>query len=643
MMEDGERDDGRSFLQLAEASEGAEPNGQGASPAEGSSCRQVPEYMFLEKPERNLEKSRHGTSIRLDQTYPDLAGKPLDVNGDHRVFDNPDRYKQHGFHFHADNCIACHACESACSEKNNLPPHLAFRTVGSIEGGTYPAVTRINISMACNHCEDPVCLKGCPTRAYTKFLEYGAVLQDPDICFGCGYCTWVCPYNAPQLDPVKGQVEKCNMCVDRLEVGLKPACVTACLGNALEFGVIEEIPAGRQEAALKIPGFPDPAISRPNIRFQQTRSLPDTFTHVDAEPIRYQGSRNGEKQFTVQPLNQKEPAGWGLNQLRSREDPLVLFTLTSQFVVGAFLLLFLTPLMNGSTGSVPTRAEHPLALAASLLGLVILQTAGLVSSTLHLGKPQYFYRAMNNLRHSWVSREIAAMGAFYHLFSAYALVTIFPALVGWLPETFSVAIPPLLGWGAVVMGPLGLYCMYRCYRIKARPFWDHWHSGGVFFASALILGSAGVGLVFGLAEFVAGRPPAPFLSWMAIPLLGGLILQAVSSYAHLRHLKHRGEEAAVSHALMVGRYGKTSAARRISWGILMAMGLIFALSVLEGGWALAGWGGMLALALVHEIVGRALFYVLVVPTTIPGGSSGRTDPLRRMHRRAAWPISPRSA
>merc|ERR1712096_183389 len=103
---------------------------------------------------------------------------------------------------------------------------------------------RLNISMACNHCDNPVCLKGCPTRAYTKHPEYGAVIQDPEICFGCGYCTWVCPYNAPQLDPIKGQVGKCNMCVDRLEVNLKPACVSACLGNALDFGIIENTPQG---------------------------------------------------------------------------------------------------------------------------------------------------------------------------------------------------------------------------------------------------------------------------------------------------------------------------------------------------------------------------------------------------------------
>src|SRR2546429_6135870 len=168
-----------------------------------------------------------GKSIRLVDEGNPLAGQSLRINRSDAVSTNPDRYKQHGFHFTADNCIGCHACEAACSEKNDLPAHISFRAVGYVEGGTYPDFKRVNISMACNHCDDPVCLKGCPTRAYTKFTEYGAVLQDPDICFGCGYCTWVCPYNAPQLDPVKGRVEKCNMCVDRLEVGVKPARVSA--------------------------------------------------------------------------------------------------------------------------------------------------------------------------------------------------------------------------------------------------------------------------------------------------------------------------------------------------------------------------------------------------------------------------------
>ena len=190
--------------------------------------------------------NRYGQKIDLiEHTQGKLpVGRSMFINENPAVGSNPNRNKQHGFFFTADNCIGCHACEAACSEQNDNPAHLAFRSVGYVEGGSFPDYKRMNISMACNHCDDPVCLKGCPTRAYTKHVEYGAVLQDPETCFGCGYCTWVCPYNAPQLDPVKGQVSKCNMCVDRLEVGLKPACVSACVGNALDFlrSLLKEAP-----------------------------------------------------------------------------------------------------------------------------------------------------------------------------------------------------------------------------------------------------------------------------------------------------------------------------------------------------------------------------------------------------------------
>ncbi|MFZ5862682.1 MAG: DmsC/YnfH family molybdoenzyme membrane anchor subunit [Nitrospirota bacterium] len=557
----------------------------------------------------------------LAQTYPDLVGQPLTINGCGGASSNPDRYLQHGFHFTADNCIACHACESACSEKNNLPAHLSFRKVGYLEGGSYPDVLRLNISMACNHCENPVCLKGCPTLAYTKYVEYGAVLQDPDICFGCGYCTWVCPYNAPQLDPVKGQVEKCNMCVDRLEIGLKPACVSACLSNALDFGVIEDIPQGKQQAKLAIPGFPDPTISQPNIRFQQTRSLPGEFRRADGEPIAYRRDQPGGDHFTVAPGGSPAPAEWGLAKLRSREDPLVVFTLLSQAVVGALMWIVLGPWLGGEGGAVLSPTAHPIAVAATLWGLFGLQTLGMVMSTLHLGKPQYFYRAMNNLRHSWVSREIFFMGAFYHLLGALAVVVTFPGLIAWLPAGIADRAPSLLGWSGVVAGGLGLYSMIRCYRIKARPFWDHWHAGGAFASSVVILGSATVGMVFCLAEVMAGRSPFPVSDQAAAALLAGLALQGISLAAHLRFLNQRGDEAAVSRRLMLTTYGKTYVARWVSWTLLV-ISAVTLMAVGDPGapapWLAAAWAAIWLAAIVHELVGRAMFYVVVVPTTHPG-------------------------
>ena len=368
-----------------------------------------PAYAFVpdaEAPQTNC----YGKSIETVPEGHALRGQSLHINGDDSVPDNPNRYKQHGFYFNADNCIACHACEAACSEKNDLPAHLAFRAVGYVEGGSWPAYQRMNISMACNHCDDPVCLKGCPTRAYTKFAEYGAVLQDPDICFGCGYCTWVCPYNAPQLDTAAGHVSKCNMCVDRLEVGLKPACASACLAGALDFGIMETTPEHRDQLETQIPGFPTPAITHPNIRFQQTRSLPREMKRTDSMPLRYE--RDAQQQDSAYRTRVDESGtarSWNLKKLRTREDPLVIFTLISQAVIGAFITLFISPLLGIE---VPGIATHPVALPLLLFGLIGVHTLALVLSTLHLGRPHRFYRAFINLRYSPVCREVAGIGVF---------------------------------------------------------------------------------------------------------------------------------------------------------------------------------------------------------------------------------------
>jgi DMSO reductase iron-sulfur subunit len=567
-----------------------------------------PAYSFLDKLKSRVEHSQFGTSVDLDMAYPALVAEPLTVNGEQSRSSNPNRYKQHGFHFNADNCIACHACESACSEKNNLPPHLAFRKVGYIEGGSYPDTVRLNVSMACNHCEDPVCLKACPTRAYTKYAEYGAVLQDPNICFGCGYCTWVCPYNAPQLDPVKGQVEKCNMCMDRLDQGLKPACVAACLGKALDFGVIETTPAGQQQAKLSIPGFPDPAISRPNIRFQQTRALPNSFTRPDGVPIQYQRDAHAQAQFHTKARHSGARRSWGLDKLSSRENPLMVFTLLSQAVIGAFLCLF------ALTALTPFGAIQSVVGTGMLFGLLGLLGLALLMSATHLGKTRYFYRGFNNLRHSWLSREAAALAGFFGVLGGYALLSSFPPLAALLPS----ATPTVLGVLAALLGVTAIYCMARIYRIKARPFWNHWHTDAAFFASLLILGSLGVGAVLGISEYFAGRDAGSPLKLLGACAFAGFILQAVALAAHLRYLRRRGAEADVSRVQMLGTYGHTYVARWVSLALLALGVLSTMLWAPYGLWQIAMWTLMFALALAHETVGRALFYVLVTPTTMPG-------------------------
>ncbi|MCH9697965.1 MAG: dimethyl sulfoxide reductase anchor subunit [Gammaproteobacteria bacterium] len=579
-----------------------------------------PDYAILDD-KTTQDENRYGQPI---QFLPDGdKGLSLRINGDAGIGDNPNRTKQHAFHFTTDNCIGCHACESACSEKNDLPPHLSFRSVGYVEGGTYPDYQRLNISMACNHCDDPVCLKGCPTRAYTKHPEYGAVIQDPDICFGCGYCTWVCPYNAPQLDPVNGQVEKCNMCVDRLEVGLKPACVSACVGNALDFGVVENTPKNREQIETRIPGFPDPSITQPNIRFQQLKSSPLEMTRTDSMPLKYhKDDQSGHYKPVIDPKNGQHKS-WNLRRLSSRENPLVIFTLSTQAAIGAVLIPFLGYLAGVASLQSVVNSDVYIVLLIAAFALVNL---GLLMSTLHLGKPIRFYRGFNNLRHSPVSREGLGIVIFTGFLALHGLCklpdnSLIQHLLGFeLTAQLSFLKTPadVFGIITIVAGMVALYYMYQCYRIKARPFWNHWQAAATFYGNMLVLGALLIGVMYVPVILFNGMNPADLLKTLAIPMLIGIALESIGLWCHARDMRSAEHEGAVSHYIQTTTFGKTYYLRNI----LMVVNLVSIASMVMvsnvNAWLLTSWAALSLSLVAAALIGRALFYILVVPTTMPG-------------------------
>jgi len=565
-----------------------------------------PKYASLwDKDSKN--QNRYGKNIELTEPDSDLRGQSLNINGDSSIGDNPNRYKQHGFFLNADNCIGCHACEAACSEKNDNPAHLAFRSVGFVEGGSYPDYQRINISMACNHCDDPVCLKGCPTRAYTKFAEYGAVLQDPDICFGCGYCTWVCPYNAPQLDPVKGQVSKCNMCVDRLEVGLKPSCVAACLGNALDFGVIENIPENRDQAETEIPGFPSPEITHPNIRFQQKKQTHREMTRTDSVPLKYHQDTSSGKYKSVVDKKLNEEKHWNLRKLlTSHESSHVIFTLCIQASVGALLLLVL-----GSTVGLAgvEMLQQSTVLMSLLITLVVISTVGLYKLNMHLGKPHRFYRGFNNLKHSPVSREIAGVSLFYTGLLGDTFFSLFDySITNFIAQIFA--------WLSVTSGLIGLYYMYKLYRIPARPFWDHKQTGTAFFGSMLSLGGLVV-LLVSLATLHLAEIQILIQSLSLIISLG-LLIEGIGHIIHARDIQATDNEAAASYYCQITQYGKSYLFRNILLALGLSLTIILTMTSITSITSLMIVAVLTTVILISATLGRSLFFVLVIPTTMPG-------------------------
>lgn len=577
-----------------------------------------PKYAFLQDPEIK-EVNYYEAPIDLIARSGGKAPKDREmfINEEPGVGVNPNRNKQHAFHFTADNCIGCHACEAACSEKNDNPPHISFRSVGYVEGGSYPDFTRMNISMACNHCDDPVCLKGCPTRAYTKHAEYGAVLQDPDTCFGCGYCTWVCPYNAPQLDPIKGQVSKCNMCVDRLEVGLKPACVSACLGNALNFGVVENTPENREQAKVHIPGFPDPSITNPNIRFQQKKEMPDTVTRTDGMPVKYHKQEDGSYRPVVDQKKGKATA-WNIASLSSRENPLVMFTLFAQTSLGAFFTVFLGAQFGIESFVALTQSVMYVPLLLACSGLTAL---GLLMSTVHLGKPFRAYRGFNNLRHSPVCRE--GLGIFlYLIFSGLHMLSVLPQNAVF-QSFFSVelrfgVLPTVFASIATISGAVGLYYMYRCYRIPARPFWNHWQTATSFVGNALALGSLLILAAIAVGNFFTPLPLASAANVAAVFIASGVALEGIGLWCHARDMNTVGNEGGASHYIQSTTFGRTYMLRNTLVIVNLLIALVLALPEVNTVISVALWAVLAASVFTVAVIGRALFYVLVVPTTMPG-------------------------
>jgi anaerobic dimethyl sulfoxide reductase subunit B (iron-sulfur subunit) len=159
--------------------------------------------------------------------------------------------KQLAFYFNASACNGCKACAIACKSKNDLPVGINWRRVYEYGGGDWvpdpldrsflkPKVFAYAMSVACMHCQNPVCLQVCPAAAISKD-DNGIVTIDANLCIGCRYCQWACPYGAPQFNEAEGIMTKCNMCQDIVAQGEKPYCVEACVMRAMDFGTLEEL------------------------------------------------------------------------------------------------------------------------------------------------------------------------------------------------------------------------------------------------------------------------------------------------------------------------------------------------------------------------------------------------------------------
>ncbi|MEM3404640.1 MAG: 4Fe-4S dicluster domain-containing protein [Nitrososphaeria archaeon] len=188
-------------------------------------------------------------------------------------------------------CTGCRTCVISCKVENGTQPGVFWNRVGIKEEGVFPNVRRIPVPVACQHCEDPPCVKVCPSKASIR-REDGIVIIDEDKCIGCRYCMMACPYGARffidhlknyfpnSITPfekwhrekgwhkhTKGVCEKCDFCLHRVERGLKkglkpgingdatPKCVVDCPSKARYFGDLDDPTSEVSQLIRKYGGF----------------------------------------------------------------------------------------------------------------------------------------------------------------------------------------------------------------------------------------------------------------------------------------------------------------------------------------------------------------------------------------------------
>lgn len=138
-------------------------------------------------------------------------------------------------------CIGCHGCEIHCKVNKNLPVGPYLCELDRSPTVRVKSVAKLVFSFrSCYHCDDPFCMHVCPTGAIIK-RDDGIVFIDQEKCIGCMACSGSCPWTIPQLNPETNKAVKCDYCMDRIDQGLKPACVTKCTTHALKLVRLEEV------------------------------------------------------------------------------------------------------------------------------------------------------------------------------------------------------------------------------------------------------------------------------------------------------------------------------------------------------------------------------------------------------------------
>ncbi|MFO7179725.1 MAG: DmsC/YnfH family molybdoenzyme membrane anchor subunit [Pseudomonadota bacterium] len=531
-----------------------------------------------------LEEQQRLTAVERFSKLHDACELPRNAKyyRDLIPLERPRAGEQYAFEVDLDRCTGCKACVAACHSLNGLDEGEMFRTVGLLHGGTVEAPAQITVTTSCHHCLEPACMLGCPVKAYEKDPVTGIVKHLDDQCFGCQYCTLMCPYDAPKYNKERGIVRKCDLCSERLAHGEAPACVQACPNGAIAVRVVDHASVVQvAEAETFLPGAPGPEHTLPTTVYKTKKPLPANLLPADF--------------YSTSPEH-------------SHPALVAMLTLT-QLSAGAFALGLLVEHLAGRPwGSTLAQATTATALALIALG----------ASLFHLGRPHLAYRAFLGVRTSWLSREIIAFGGFAKASLVFALLTAAPLLSLSVLEPLA-ALAPALQVAAGLFGFLGVFCSVMVYVATRRSQWSGTRTGIQFFGTFFCLGAA---TVFTVGAF--GNESLGPLDRIGAALLSVVVASTCIKLAFevrgLLHARDRRQSPERRRAQVMLGDLRTVTVLRFTFsfvGGLLLPAVFLVKSEQQPGPA---WGLAMLVALVAgEVAERVLFFRAAPASRMPGG------------------------
>lgn len=483
--------------------------------------------------------------------------------------------QQYAFEVDLDACSGCKACVVACHTLNNLEESETWRKVGSLASHSANLLPIVqHVSTACHHCVDPACLSGCPVQAYEKDPLTGVVRHLDDQCFGCKYCTMMCPYEVPQYNSTLGIVRKCDMCSQRLGLGEPPACVQACPNQAIRITIVDKMSLAaettRNREKSLVATAPLSSMTVPTTCFVSTHPTKSTAELYSVESI--------------------------VEEAHDGHLPLVAMIVLTQTSVGMWIVLAVVQRMGiGGSGFFASAI-------ATGIGIV-----GVHAALLHLGRPWLAYRAILGWRTSWLSREAIGFGLFMAAAVGASGMRLF------FGDRAGAGSIPLADAFVTVVGVFAAACTGMIYVATQRELWGYRRTGLDFAFSMM-----GLGLV-GTFACLDGLPGG-------VLLIGVLCTIAASSAKLIDH--RRGNAPSFRWDDFSVRSGRVlrsqmSTQWRVLWilhsgAIAIAIVMISSLSQTQ---VIAFKYSVFVICITAQLLHRWLYFASVVYRRMPGAST----------------------